>query len=493
MGGGVDAARDGRRVAGRPAGRGDLEGLRPAGQRDAGGHVRLPARCSRPVLSGTVPSGTVSPGAGTSTRRPSSEDRIASSASWTPLAPGEQVPRERPAARGGPQEQLPLRLEPVAHVHVVRHVGPHRLVVERVGQVGVPYRHRGGHLVLDGAVAQARDRAAVRAVHLQLEQLAAVDADRPRGVHRRDDAAGELEHRVGGVVRGHVVGLARLVPPPGQVGRTPRVDRADRAEQVLKQVLPVREHVEDDAAAVFRAVVPRGALRREPVAFEHPVAELEPDRQHPAEEALADQPAQLDHAGQEQLVLDDAVRDARRPRGLGQGEGGGGRGGHGLFRVDVLARRDGAGHGALPGAGDLGVEVDVDVGVAEHLVQARGPPGKAVPLGDRAQPLLAAADEDRLRVESGAVAERYPALLADGEQRPHEVLPVSHPAGDPVQGDVNDLARHGAAFRGVRVGSFGSCLGKGFPENRLGGTAGQGDEASDEEVRWRTYVPTGSA
>ena len=40
------------------------------------------------------------------------------------------------------------------------------------------------------------------------------------------------------------------------------------------------------------------------------------------------------------------------------------------------------------------------------------------------------------------------------------------------------------------MGSFGRCLGKGFPENRLGGTAGQADEASDEEVRWRTYVPT---
>ena len=330
VGGGVDAARGGRRVAGRPAGRGDLQRLRPAGQRDAGGHVRLPARVSR---------------RGGPRRRTASRARPAGRP-WRrrtgPSANGS-------AARGGPQEQLPLRLEPVAEVHVVRHVGPHRLVVERVGQVGVPHRHRGGHLVLHGAVAQARHRAAVRAVHLQLEQLAAVDADRPRGVHRRDDAAGELEHRVGRVVGGHVVGLARLVPPPGQVRRAPRVDRADRAEQVLKQVLPVREHVEDDAAAVFRAVVPRGALRREPVAFEHPVAELEPDGKHPAEEALADQPAQLDHAGQEQLVLHDAVRDARRPRRLGQGEGGGGRGGHRLFRVDVLARRDGAGAPRSPG------------------------------------------------------------------------------------------------------------------------------------------------
>ena len=315
--------------------------------------------------------------------------------------------------------------------------------------------------MLHGAVAQAGHRAAVRAVDLHLEQLAAVDADRPGGVHRADGAAVELEHRVGGVVGGHLVRLARLVPAPRQVRDAPRVDRADRAEQVLEQVRPVREHVEHDAAAVFRAVVPRRALRRDAVPLEHPVAELDPDRQHPAEEALADQPAQLDHAGQEQLVLDDAVRDARRPRRLGQREGGRGRGGHRLFRVDVLARRDRAAQRVLAGAGHLGVEVHVDVRVAEHLVQAGGPPGQAVPLGDGAQPLLAAADEHRLGIQHGSVVERDPALLPDGEQRPHQVLPVSHPAGDPVQGDVNDLARHRPAFRG-ESGIVSRLFGKGL-------------------------------
>jgi len=71
----------------------------------------------------------------------------------------------------------------------------------------------------------------------------------------------------------------------------------------------VREHVQDDPAAVFRAVVPGGALRGSP-SLEHPVAELEPDREHPAEEPSRTSPAQLDHAGQEKLVLDDAVGDA---------------------------------------------------------------------------------------------------------------------------------------------------------------------------------------
>ena len=47
------------------------------------------------------------------------------------------------------------------------------------------------------------------------------------------------------------------------------------AEQVVQHVAPVAHHVQDHAAAVFRAVVPARALDRLQVAFEHPVAELE--------------------------------------------------------------------------------------------------------------------------------------------------------------------------------------------------------------------------
>src|SRR6266700_2751202 len=59
-------------------------------------------------------------------------------------APGPlgQVPGERPALGGALEEQLPLHLEAVVEGHVVRHVRPQLLVLDRVGQVGVPYRHR---------------------------------------------------------------------------------------------------------------------------------------------------------------------------------------------------------------------------------------------------------------------------------------------------------------------------------------------------------------
>jgi hypothetical protein len=113
----------------------------------------------------------------------------------------------------------------------------------------------------------------------------------------------------------------------------------------------------------------------------------------------------------------------------------------------VLARGDRPGHRVLAGAGDLGVEVDLDTGVAEHLVQAGGPAGQAVPLGDGAQLVFAPADQHRLRVEHGPVADGQATLLPDGQQRPDQVLPVPHPAGDAVNRYLHDLARHGAAFR----------------------------------------------
>jgi FAD binding domain len=90
--------------------------------------------------------------------------------------------------------------------------------------------------------------------------------------------------------------------------------------------------------------------------------------------------------------------------------------------------------------GDLGVEVHVHRGVAEHLIDIGGPPMQAVLFGNGPQPLLTTPDQDGLGVDAGAVVEPHAALLADGEQGPHQVLPVSHPPGDPVHGDVDDLA-----------------------------------------------------
>ena len=171
-------------------------------------------------------------------------------------------------------ELLPLRLEAVLEHVVRRHLDPVAVVVVRVGQVGVPHRLRGGVARLDLAAEEADDRRAERAVDLELDELVAVHPGGPARVELRDHAALELEDRVGRVVGGGRVGVALLVDALGDLGDRPRVHGLDATEQVLEHVVPVREHVDDDAAAVLGAVVPAGALRRLPVALEDPVAEL---------------------------------------------------------------------------------------------------------------------------------------------------------------------------------------------------------------------------
>ena len=145
------------------------------------------------------------------------------------------------------------------------------------------------------------------------------------------------------------------------------------AEQVVEHVAPMAQHVEDDAAAVLLAVVPRRALRRLPVALEHPVAELAAHREDAAEKAGVDQRLELEQAGKEELVLHHAVPDAgllggardveRVLEGLGRR----------LLAIDVLARRDRLVQqlGAQLGRG--GIEEQSVLGVLERGIEVGGP------------------------------------------------------------------------------------------------------------------------
>src|SRR5699024_1236669 len=122
--------------------------------------------------------------------------------------------------------------------------------------------------------------------------------------------------------------LALLVPAPADLRGGLGVDVLDAAEQLLDDVVPVREHVGDDAAAVLAAVVPGGALGGLPVALVDPVAELAAHGEALAEEAAVDQAAQLAPAGQVALVVDHAVdvavllRVPRQLEGVIEGLGG---------------------------------------------------------------------------------------------------------------------------------------------------------------------------
>ena len=208
------------------------------------------------------------------------------------------------------QEHFPLDFEAVVEVGVVGDVGPAVAEGDGVGDVGVPDGARRVDAMLDAALAQAGDRAAECAVDLHGEELVAVDAEVPGGVDLGDDAAFELEGAVSGVVGGAGVGFALLVPALRDVGVAEAGDGVDVAEGVVEDVAPVAEHVDDDAAVVFLAVVPGGALRGLPVAFEDPVAELAADGEDAAEEAAVDEALELADAGEEELVLHDAVLDA---------------------------------------------------------------------------------------------------------------------------------------------------------------------------------------
>src|SRR5690606_24367914 len=150
--------------------------------------------------------------------------------------------------------ELPLHLEGVVVNALVRHAGPAVLVVDRAVDVGIPDAARRGGEALGLAVAQAGDGGAVGAVNVQGEQVVAIDAGGPGGVEVEDGAVVQLEGRVGGVVGGALVFLAGFVPTLGDVGGAEAGEALDVAEEVLDVILPVADHVHDDAAVVFLAV-----------------------------------------------------------------------------------------------------------------------------------------------------------------------------------------------------------------------------------------------
>src|SRR6478736_3440024 len=102
------------------------------------------------------------------------------------------------------------------------------------------------------------------------------------------DVSFQAKCRIGGIVCGGLVLLAVLVPAVRNMGGAEAAHRLDLAEQVVEHVAPVAQHVEDDAAAILLAVVPRRALSRGlsslAVALEHPVAELAAHREDFSEE-----------------------------------------------------------------------------------------------------------------------------------------------------------------------------------------------------------------
>src|SRR5204863_7301121 len=179
------------------------------------------------------------------------------------------------------------------------------------------------------------------------------------------------------------------------------------------------QHAEHDAAAVLLAVIPRRPLGGHAIALEHPVAELAAYGEHPPEKSLFAQLAQLEQAGKPELVLHDAMLDARplgravHINGLGE------RGRDGLLAVDVLSGGDGALEKLRPQLRRGGVEEDL-VRAFERRIEIGGPACDAVLARELLDLRGVASNEERIGHQACAVLERDAALLANFEDRADE-------------------------------------------------------------------------
>ena len=229
----------------------------------------------------------------------------------------------------------------------------------------------------------------------------------------------------------------------------------DLAEQIVEHVAPVADHVQNNAAAVLAAVIPRRPLRLLPAALEHPIAELAAHREHAAEEAGVAQERQLLQARQEQLVLHRAVLDAlcigepqHRHRFFEVGR-------DRLLAIDMLAGVDRLGQQRRPRLRGRGVEEDGVVLVGQRLVEIGGPALDLEALGQLLDLAGVAADQDRIGHHAVAVRELHAALVADGDDRADQMLVQPHAAGDPVHDHAETFGCHFAcsfilAFGGSR-------------------------------------------
>ena len=262
----------------------------------------------------------------------------------------------------------------------------------------------------------------------------------------------ELERRVRGVVGRRRVRLPFSSQRSGMCVAPRHITLLHAAEQVVEHVAPVAQHVDDDAAVVFLAVIPRRPLRLLPVALEYPVAELAAHRQDAAEESAVDQHAAASSMpGQPQLVLHDAVAHAGA---LARGDTGRARRRRsvatGFSRVDVLAGVDRLPDELRAQAGRRRIEVDRVVAIGERRVEVGRPARDAVRARQRLDLRGVAADEDRVGHHAAAVGERNAALRADRADRADEVLVRAHPAGDAVHDDADANRFHSALLVVIR-------------------------------------------
>ena len=210
-------------------------------------------------------------------------------------------------------------------------------------------------------------------------------------------------------------------------------------------------HIEDDAAAILAAIIPRRTLRLLPVALEHPVAELTAYRQHPPEEAGVAQEGELLQARQEQLVLHRAMLHTLGVGELDHVNGLLEPGRDRLLAIDVLAGADRLGQQSGPRLRGRGIEEDRVGLVGQRLVEIGGPARHAELLGQTFDLARIASDQNRIGHHAVAVRQQNAAGVADRDDRADQMLIEPHPPGDAVHDDAETLRAHIACSCAILV------------------------------------------
>src|SRR5690606_19660276 len=112
---------------------------------------------------------------------------------------------------------------------------------------------------------------------------------RPRRIELCDDAVLQFESRIRCIVSGTLVSLALFIDSLRNVSCTETRDCLNFSEYIVEDVTPVTKHVDDNAAVVFAAVIPRWPLCRDGISFKNPVPELSTHRKYFAEKSLRDE------------------------------------------------------------------------------------------------------------------------------------------------------------------------------------------------------------
>ena len=253
---------------------------------------------------------------------------------------------------------------------------------------------------------------------------------------------------IGGVVRGAGVGLALFVDTLWNVRRGEAGNPRHLAEEVVDHVTPVAEHVDDHPAAIFLAVVPGRALRRDRVALEDPVTELAPDGEDIAEEVVLDEALKLDHARQPELVLDHAVLHSSIAANLIQFVSVFGFNSRGFLAIDMLTGSSGLLDGIEAAQGGLGIEVNRIGRIIHHAVKISGIFLNTADLDEIFQLCLIAADKNGIGHDDFFGTDLDAALFDDRVDGAEQVLVGAHASGDAVHDDADCVCFHGEVTGG---------------------------------------------